>query len=1127
MNTLLSLILASSPLALGQAASPPPPSMQLDPGVTLRVYSVEGDLASIPKLVADQTPNFDALQPTIDFRDDGAFGKVPASFLSIVTGWIVITQGGAYEFSLTSDDGSRLSIDGKVLIDHDGRHSASPKTSGPVTLDAGMHALRIDHFDHGGKKQLTLQWKTPGADAFALIPTQSLRTEKDLTRVTSPGHKQIDDGKRPGDGKPVAGVHPAWSVATIHPKGFDPMVGAMCFDSSGRLIVGTFNPLQRDDRNLPDIDSKKPDKLFAIKGAMGDPSKIEVTECADGFFEPLGLCAVGDDLYCSNRKSIIKLIDKDHDGYYETHETVAEGWEGWNYHQFCFGLVHKEGKLYATLSTAMAPPAWEGMGTNAAPNGAMRGGALEVDLSSNTASVIAGGLRAPNGIGLGPDDSLWYLDNQGAWMPCSQFCEVIPGRFYGHHNRTNFVPKLADRFPQGGVPSVFVDRPRTPASVLMPHNEAVNSPTQPQLITSGLYAGQMYVGELTGGGIRRVNLEKVNGQWQGALFQFTQGLESGVQRMIWGPDGSLYVGGIGAGGNWNWRETKFGLQRLSPTGKTAFEMLAIHATPTGFRIEFTKPVATDWLASPSNFSARQWRYEPTEQYGGPKLDEEKLAITRATPGADGKSVTLEIPGLKTGRCVALRMDPKSTEGEAIWSTEAWYTLNEIPRAAPPKPAMIAGIPVDPEKSGVGVGVLPPADGVTMLASSAEVMFHKGKDKEASRDGGRSAEDLMKLPGFVEIAGTGDLASNTVFGDARLHVEWLSPPGGEGQLAGNSGVYLQERYEIQVLGTLEASKLGRDEQNDEAGSIYKVKAPDANASAGPGQWQAYDIWFRAPRFENGKKSADARVTVYWNGVLVHNDVAVPAPTGSSAAGGENSSLPIQVGALRLQDHATKAEGSVRYRNIWIAPLVPEKYTPTGSWEEPLKAARGPEGLPQGWLVRGGKASFRMEEGGVLVGTTAPNSPNTFLVSQREYHDFDLHLDFKVDPKLNSGVQIRSDVRGGIDAREGVVNGMQIEIDPSDRMYTAGIYEESGRGWLCKLVDAPYARRAFKPGEVNHLRVLATGGTVQTWINGVPAAQVLDAKSSRGRIALQVHGVGAQTEPLEIRFWNVRVREMTKR
>ncbi len=844
------------------------------------------------------------------------------------------------------------------------------------------------------------------------------------------------------------------------------------------------------------------------------------------------------------------------DGYFETREVVAEGWEGWNYHQFCFGLVHKEGKLYATLSTAMAPPGWEGMGTNAAPNGAMRGGVLEVDLSSNTATVIAGGLRAPNGIGLGPQDSLWYLDNQGAWMPCSQFCEVIAGRFYGHHNRTNFVPELKERFPEGGVASVFCDRPRTPASLMMPHNEAVNSPTQPQLITSGMYAGQMYIGELTGGGIRRAFIEKVNGQWQGALFQFTQGLESGVQRMIWGPDGSLYVGGIGAGGDWNWRGTKFGLQRLTPNGKTAFEMLAIRATPNGFDVEFTKPVANAgaWLSDASNFAVKQWMYTPTEKYGGPKVNEEKLQVVKATPSSDGKRVVLEIAGLKRGRCVSLRMDPKSAEGEQIWSTEAWYTLNEIPRAEPTKAATIAGKKIDAEKAGVGVGVLPPASGVTLIGASADPMFHSGKRKDLPRgakesgmSGERSDEDLMKLPGYVEIQGTGDLVTSSVFGDARLHVEWYSPAGGEGQLAGNSGIYLQDLYEIQVLNTATAEKLGREEKNDEAGSIYKFKAPDVNASTGPGTWQAYDIWFRAPRFESGRKTSDARVSVYWNGVLVHNDVVMKGPTGAKAAVGESGAYPVQTGPLRLQDHETRAEGSVRFRNIWIAPLEDTKYV-SGEWEKPFDTL-GEDGLPKDWVVRGGQAKIRMD-GKTLVGTSVPKSPNTFFVSRKEYEDFELLVDFTVDSKLNSGVQIRSEVLGGYDLRKGALRGVQVEIDPDPaRSYTGGLYEERGRGWLARLIDAPYARRAFRPlpmardesikppsgspedaaKGINHLRILATGPVVRTWINGVPAASVFDAYGEagpRGRFGLQVHDVGEETEPREVRFWNLRIREMKK-
>ena len=1119
--------------SVNQVHVPPAPPAELDEGITLRVYRVEENLSSIPKLIADQTPNFDELRSSIDFRDRASFGDVPAPLVTFALGWLLIEHPGAYEFRLTSDDGSTLRIDDRLIIDNDGRHGAKAATSAPIELDAGLHALRIEHFDHAGQVRLTLEWRPPGAPDFASIPTIALRAERDLTRVTSPGVKRIDDGRRPGDGKPVADVHPGWELTTIRPQGFEPMIGAMTFASDGRLIVGTFNPLQRDDRTLPDIESKKPDKLFALTGVTsGDPANVRVAVCADGLFEPAGLCAVGDDLYVSHRREITRLRDVDRDGFYETHETVASGWEAWNYHQFTFGLVHRDGKLYATLSTAMAPPGWEGMGTNAAPNGPMRGCVLEVDLASREAHVIAGGLRAPNGIGFGPDGSLFYLDNQGAWMPASQLCEVIAGRFYGHHNRTNFVPQLGERYPDGGAASALCDRPRTPASVLLPHGEISNSPTQPALIERGPFAGQMYLGELTAGGIRRVFLERINGQWQGAVFQFTQGFESGVNRLIWGPDGALYAGGIGAGGDWNWRGTKFGLQRLSPTGKATFEYHSMRALPDGFAVHFTKPVDRAWLEDPANYTIKQWTYKPTKEYGGKKVDEQRLTVSRAAASKDGATVTLTIDGLKEGYCVYLRCDPVSLDGEKIWATETWYTLNQIPRihpAAPPQESVkIAGERIDPDAHGVGLNVLPPANAATLIGASADVVFRRGNQEQLPREGKRSPDELMALPGYVEIVpGSGDLITSTVFGDARLHVEWLAPPGGEGQMAGNSGVYLQDLYEIQVLGTLAGDAKPK---LDDAGAIYNFKAADVNASAGPGQWQAYDMWFRAPRFESGRKTSDARVTMYWNGVLVHNDVAMPTPTGSKKAGGEAGATPettIQLGPLRLQDHPTQAQGGVRYRNVWIAPLHDVRYE-EGVWRDMLGTADA-DGLPEGWVVRGGEAQFAVDAGGEIVGTSRPNTPNTFLVTQREYGDFELLLEYRHDGLLNSGVQIRSAVIGGFDNRGGGLRGMQVEIDGTERDYSAGIYDEQRRGWLHRMIDAPYARSAVRRGagggEWNRLRIVAHGPIVRTWLNGVPTAEAFDAMDARGRIGLQVHGVGDTAEPLNIRFRNIRIRELT--
>lgn len=1084
-------------------------------GLTLRVYQVQTPLDYLPRLVENQTPNVDRLVSSIDLRDRRAFGDVPAKFYSTLSGYVQIEKAGEYTFRLASDDGSRLVLDGKTLIDNDGRPGATPRQSAAVRLEAGLHPLLIEHFDGGGRTWLRLEWRAPGATDFSALPAEVLRTENDPTRVTSPGFKRVSEGRRPGDGRPLDSVHPGWAVQSINVPGFDPMIGAMTCLPDGRLVVGTFAPVQRDNRSLPDIDKKVPDKLYALSNLTGDFSNVKMQVVADNLFEPTGLCVADGALYVAHRKAVTRLLDRDGDGFFETHEDVGGGWDAWNYHQFTLGLLHRDGKLYTALSTAMAPPDWEGMGTNSAPNGPMRGGVIEIDLSSNDTRVIVGGTRTPNGLGFGPEGSMFYLDNQGTWMPTSQLAEVIPGRFYGHHNRTNFVPKLAERYPNGGAPSALGDRPRTSAAIYLPHGEISNSPTQPLLIESGPFAGQMYLGELTGGGIRRASLERVNGQWQGAVFRFTQGLSCGVNRLAPGPEGSLYVGGIGALGNWNWNGKRSGLQRLTPTGQSVFEYHSLSATPDGFVVRFTAPVDEAWLSNVSNYQLSTWRYRPTADYGGEKVDEKPLFVRRATPMESGRAVKLEIDGLGEGQVVYLRADPKSAAGEPIWSTEAWYTLNQIPAPEPTASATIAGAKVD-VSSGVGVGVLPPADGVPVISASADANFRRGG--KASTATARSDEDLQRLPGYVEVGG-GDLESTLRFGDARLHIEFYCPPGGEGQLAANSGIYLQGLYELQVLGTKPDAK----PKNNELGAIYQQKAPDLNASTGPGTWQAYDIWFRAPRFQDGKKTANARATIYLNGKLIHNDLEIPSPTGNKARDGEPGGEPVQFGPLLLQDHETRAEGPVRYRNVWISPLEVKSFA-EGEWK-PLFDGKTLEG----WLTRGGEARYEVageanNEPAHIVGTTAPTTPNTFLVTERTFRDFELLLEFKQHADLNSGIQIRSRVEGGIGNRGGKVLGYQVDLDPSPRAYTGGLYDEAGRGWLHTLVDAPYARSAYKAGEWNRLRIVAKGPIVQTWINGIPAATVFDAVDAEGHIGLQVHGVGDRSNPLTVQWRNLRIREL---
>ena len=162
---------------------------------------------------------------------------------------------------------------------------------------------------------------------------------------------------------------------------------------------------------------------------------------------------------------------------------------------------------------------------------------------------------------------------------------------------------------------------------------------------------------------------------------------------------------------------------------------------------------------------------------------------------------------------------------------------------------------------------------------------------------------------------------------------------------------------------------------------------------------------------------------------------------------------------------------------------------------------------GWTAIGGNASYEVKDGAV-IGTSTPNTPNTFLCTDKMYGDFILELDYKVDPKLNSGIQIRSHSIPSY--RNGVVHGYQIEIDPSERAWSAGIYDEQRRGWLVPLTNNPTGQKAFKQNQWNHYRIEAIGDTIKTWINGVPAAYLIDDMTSAGFIGLQVHSIGTDKE-----------------
>ena len=177
---------------------------------------------------------------------------------------------------------------------------------------------------------------------------------------------------------------------------------------------------------------------------------------------------------------------------------------------------------------------------------------------------------------------------------------------------------------------------------------------------------------------------------------------------------------------------------------------------------------------------------------------------------------------------------------------------------------------------------------------------------------------------------------------------------------------------------------------------------------------------------------------------------------------------------------------------------------------------------GWRQRGGEAKYKAVDG-VIVGTTVPNTPNSFLCTDRLFGDFILELEFNVDRGLNSGVQIRSESHRAY--KDGRVHGYQVEIDPSERAYSGGIYDEARRGWLADLSDNEVARKAFKQGEWNLFRIEAKGASIKTWLNGVPAAGIEDSWTPVGFIALQVHSTDSD-KPLQVRWRDIRIQDLDR-
>ena len=481
----------------------------------------------------------------------------------------------------------------------------------------------------------------------------------------------------------------SYKVETIPmPPGLKAENGALAFFPDGRLVAGftrgeimTWQPRTRQW------------KLFA-----------------EGLHDPLGILVVSNsEILVMQRPELTRIKDTDGDGSADLYENVTDafGLSG-NYHEFNYGPVKdKNGNLYIALNAS-------------SPNGRMRPevrgtvnpyGRDSTDGRRQMFSAVpyrgwimqltpqglllpwASGFRSPNGIGFDLQGNLFATDNQGDWVGTSPLYHVRKGRFYGHPASLVWTKGWRKGSPFA-LPVSELDSMRTKPAVLFPHGIMANSPTEPVADNTkgkfGPFAGQLLIGEMNQERIVRVMLEKVGGEWQGACVPFLdkQGLRKGNNRLVFGPDGSLYAGQSSHG----WLGDD-GIQRIVFTGAPQLDILRMNLTAKGFDLVFTQPVTAAAL-DPGNYHIRRYRYAYHKKYGSPQLDVQAIQINsiKATPG--GKGVSLALDGLAPGFIYEIKLDSiTSQKGLPLANRLICYTLNRLLTAQVIKPAVFAAVDV--------------------------------------------------------------------------------------------------------------------------------------------------------------------------------------------------------------------------------------------------------------------------------------------------------------------------------------------------------------------------------------------------------------------------------------------------
>ncbi|WP_211092965.1 MULTISPECIES: hypothetical protein [Chitinophaga] len=434
---------------------------------------------------------------------------------------------------------------------------------------------------------------------------------------------------------------------------------------------------------------------------------------ASGLHEVLGLAYKNGSLYCAQRGELTKMTDTNMDGKIDKFETVYAWPLSGHYHEYSFGpVLGPDGSFFVSGNVAFGDEEWW-RGESRVP---WRGWMMHIT-EDGKMEPWATGFRSPCGLGT-IDGELFYTDNQGDWMGSGGLTHVKKGSFVGHPAglRWTGLPnspvklttealyaKVDPRFrkdangraikPENVENEKFVTlfdmkkyfpEVQLPA-VWLPHGVLGISNSQLTTIPEGVFgpfAKQVLIGDQGQSKIMRVYLEKVNGEYQGAAWDFRSGFQSGVLRLAWGKDGSLFVGetnrGWGSAGDANQ-----GLQRLVWNNRVPFEMRTVSAQPDGFEITFTQPIDKKYAEDIASYNVESFIYKYHPVYGSPTVNTEKLTVKGVQVSPDGMKVRLVIDGLRQYYIHKLTLNGIRAQENAysLVHPDVYYTLNNIPEGA--------------------------------------------------------------------------------------------------------------------------------------------------------------------------------------------------------------------------------------------------------------------------------------------------------------------------------------------------------------------------------------------------------------------------------------------------------------